>query len=91
MKLSLNGIKNKSDWEATNITLPGCDVEAAAEKAKAAPRWTHFGIGNIFRIFIGGIATACWRMETWILPSPVWRPLTMMSWTRSIAHSTTWD
>lgn len=56
MKLSLNGIKNKSDWEATNITLPGYDVEAAAEKAKAAPRWAHFGIGNIFRIFIGGIA-----------------------------------
>ena len=26
------------------------------KKAKAAPRWAHFGIGNIFRIFIGGIA-----------------------------------
>ena len=56
MKLSLNGIKNKADWEAAGITLPGYDVEAAAEKAKAAPRWAHFGIGNIFRIFIGGIA-----------------------------------
>ncbi len=56
MKLTLNGIQNKADWEAAGITLPGYDVEAAAKKAKAAPRWAHFGIGNIFRIFIGGIA-----------------------------------
>lgn len=25
-------------------------------KAKEAPKWAHFGIGNIFRVFIGGIA-----------------------------------
>ena len=56
MKLSLEGIKNSSDWEAAGIALPGYDVEAAARKAQEAPRWAHFGIGNIFRIFIGSIA-----------------------------------
>ena len=56
MKLSLNGIKNRSEWEAAGIVLPGYDVKAVAEQAKKAPRWAHFGIGNIFRIFIGGIA-----------------------------------
>ena len=56
MKLSLDGIKNRSEWEAAGIVLPGYDVKAAAEQAKKSPRWAHFGIGNIFRIFIGGIA-----------------------------------
>lgn len=26
------------------------------KKALQAPRWVHFGVGNIFRVFIGGIA-----------------------------------
>lgn len=56
MKLSLTGIQNHSNWDAAGITLPGYSVEAAAEQAKKTPRWAHFGIGNIFRIFIGGIA-----------------------------------
>ena len=56
MKLSLEGIKNSSDWEAADIALPGYDVEKASCKAQTAPRWAHLGIGNIFRIFIGSIA-----------------------------------
>lgn len=56
MKLSRNGIREKAEWEDAGITLPGYDVDAVAEKARTAPRWAHFGIGNIFRIFIGGIA-----------------------------------
>lgn len=31
-------------------------MEQACQKAKENPVWVHFGIGNIFRIFIGGIA-----------------------------------
>ena len=31
-------------------------LKEAAEKAKKEPVWVHFGIGNIFRVFIGGIA-----------------------------------
>lgn len=56
MKLTINGIKNREAWEKAGIKLPGYDVEAASERAEKEPKWVHFGIGNIFRIFIGGIA-----------------------------------
>ena len=56
MKLTINGIKNHEPWEKAGITLPGYDVETVSQKAKKEPTWVHFGIGNIFRIFIGGIA-----------------------------------
>lgn len=56
MKLTWNGIKEKEKWEKAGIILPAYDVQAAAEREKETPRWAHFGIGNIFRIFIGGIA-----------------------------------
>ena len=56
MKLTRAGIKDRAVWEKAGITLPGYDVEAVSEKAKKEPVWVHFGIGNIFRVFIGGIA-----------------------------------
>ena len=56
MKLTRAGIKDRVAWEKAGITLPGYDVEAVSEKAKKEPVWVHFGIGNIFRVFIGGIA-----------------------------------
>ena len=56
MKLTLDGIKDRQAWEKAGIKLPGYDVEAVSKKAKDAPGWVHFGIGNIFRVFIGGIA-----------------------------------
>ena len=56
MKLTLNGIKEHEAWEKAGIQLPGYDVEKISAKAKEAPVWVHFGIGNIFRVFIGGIA-----------------------------------
>ena len=56
MKLTLEGLKNTKDWEAAGIVLPSYDVEKVAENTKKAPVWVHFGIGNIFRIFIGGLA-----------------------------------
>ena len=56
MKLTRAGIKDRVSWEKAGITLPGYDVEAVSEKAKKEPVWVHFGIGNIFRVFIGGIA-----------------------------------
>ena len=56
MKLTMDGIKDRAAWEKAGITLPGYDVEAVSAKAKEAPAWVHFGIGNIFRVFIGGIA-----------------------------------
>lgn len=56
MKLTLDGIREHKAWETAGITLPGYNVEEVSEKAKREPRWAHFGIGNIFRVFIGGIA-----------------------------------
>ena len=56
MKLSIDGIKDKTAWEEAGIKLPAYDVRKVAADTKASPVWVHFGIGNIFRIFIGGIA-----------------------------------
>ena len=56
MKLTFKGIKDQEAWKRAGITLPGYDVEKASLKAKEEPVWVHFGIGNIFRVFIGGIA-----------------------------------
>lgn len=56
MKLTLAGIKEASAWQEAGIKLPAYDVEKIAEETKKAPVWVHFGAGNIFRIFIGGLA-----------------------------------
>lgn len=56
MKLTMDGIKNREAWEKAGIQLLGYNVKEVSEKAKKEPRWVHFGIGNIFRVFIGGIA-----------------------------------
>jgi fructuronate reductase len=56
MKLTLEGIAKQDDWKKAGIALPDYDVAALAERTKSAPVWVHFGIGNIFRIFLGGIA-----------------------------------
>ena len=56
MKLTREGLKEAALWEKAGISLPGYDVEAVSERARKEPVWVHFGIGNIFRVFIGGIA-----------------------------------
>ena len=56
MKLTRNGIKDTAAWKAAGIRLPEYDVEAVAAKTRKNPIWVHFGAGNIFRIFIGGLA-----------------------------------
>lgn len=56
MQLTREGIKNRQPWEKAGILLPSYDVEAITEKARKTPKWVHFGIGNIFRSFIGAIA-----------------------------------
>ncbi len=56
MKLTAEGIRNTAAFEHAGISLPGYDVETVKEKTASSPTWVHFGIGNIFRIFIGGIA-----------------------------------
>lgn len=56
MKLTLEGIKDRKVWAEAGVSLPSYDVETVAEETRKAPVWVHFGAGNIFRIFIGGIA-----------------------------------
>lgn len=56
MKLTLNGLKESAAWETAKINLPSYDAKKIAENTKKAPKWIHFGAGNIFRIFVGGIA-----------------------------------
>lgn len=56
MKLTIEGIKDRQAFEAAGIQMPTYDPAEIQRKTKEHPRWVHFGAGNIFRIFIGGIA-----------------------------------
>lgn len=56
MQLTVDGINYTTQWEAAGITLPGYNASETAEEGRRHPVWMHFGIGNIFRIFLGGIA-----------------------------------
>jgi len=51
MKLNNESLKNNAFWEKTGITLPCFNREKMIAAAKAAPKWIHFGPGNIFRAF----------------------------------------
>ena len=39
MKLTLDGIKNKKEWEEAGIALPSYDIEKVVENTKKAPVW----------------------------------------------------
>ncbi len=56
MKLNLKSLENKAVWQEKGYALPGYDVNKVSENSKKAPRWIHFGAGNIFRAFLGGVA-----------------------------------
>ncbi len=55
MKLTLEGIKDTAAWKNAGVLLPAYDVAAMQERTKKEPIWVHFGAGNIFRMFIGGL------------------------------------
>ena len=56
MKLTYDGLRDREAWAGAGIALPAYDPAGLAERTKADPVWVHFGIGNIFRIFLGGVA-----------------------------------
>ena len=56
MKLTYEGLKDRTGWASAGIALPDYDPAAVAAATRADPVWVHFGIGNIFRFFLGGIA-----------------------------------
>jgi fructuronate reductase len=51
MRLNNQGLEDKAPWEKAGILLPQFDRPAMIAATKAAPRWVHFGAGNIFRAF----------------------------------------
>lgn len=53
MRLNIDDLNN---WKNTDVKLPEYDILKIKENTNKNPKWVHFGAGNIFRIFIGGIA-----------------------------------
>lgn len=51
MKVSLQGISDRKQWEEKGYTLPRYDIEQMVRKTKENPFWVHFGAGNLFRAF----------------------------------------
>lgn len=51
MKLNLQGIADREQWESKGYNLPKYDVEKMIEATKEVPFWIHFGAGNLFRAF----------------------------------------
>ena len=57
MKLNNASITdNAAAWKAAGYDLPKFDRAAVTAATKAAPRWVHFGAGNIFRAYQGNLA-----------------------------------
>ena len=52
LHLNIQGLKDRSAWEAAGIALPRYDVEAMKARTLQRPSWVHFGAGNIFRGFL---------------------------------------
>jgi len=56
MKLNSETLKDISFWERAGIALPHFDRDAMIAATRAAPKWVHFGAGNIFRAFPAALA-----------------------------------
>ena len=55
MKLTRESLKDKESWERIQVEIPSYDIEEVCKRTKESPMWVHFGVGNIFRQFIGGL------------------------------------
>jgi fructuronate reductase len=56
MRLNDQELQNQEQWEKAGIKLPRFDRKAMIQATKAAPKWVHFGAGNIFRAFPAALA-----------------------------------
>ncbi len=55
MKLTLQGISDRVQWEAKGYQLPQYDIDKMKKATKEEPFWIHFGAGNLFRAFHAGV------------------------------------
>ncbi|BCJ95567.1 mannitol dehydrogenase [Anaerocolumna cellulosilytica] len=51
MKLKLDELNNRQQWEEKGYEIPAFSIEKMKENTKHKPEWVHFGGGNIFRAF----------------------------------------
>lgn len=51
MKLNAEGLRDLAPWREAGYQVPSFDREKVAAATKKAPRWIHFGAGNIFRAY----------------------------------------
>ena len=56
MRLTYHGLHDLNSWERAGILLPSYDPEKISAESQQHPAWVRFGIGSIFRSFLGGIA-----------------------------------
>ncbi|MBE7004713.1 MAG: mannitol dehydrogenase family protein [Ruminococcaceae bacterium] len=51
MELNEQGLRDRAAWEAAGYALPRFDRAEMLRETERAPRWVHFGAGNIFKAF----------------------------------------
>ncbi|MGI6173336.1 MAG: mannitol dehydrogenase family protein [Christensenellales bacterium] len=51
MFLNKASLRDSAPWRAGGFALPAFDWEMGAENTLSAPKWIHFGAGNLFRAF----------------------------------------
>ena len=56
MKLNLESLNNKTEWENIEVQIPTYSISTIRENTLRNPKWIHFGGGNIFRVFLAGLA-----------------------------------
>ena len=51
-RFSLKSMEGREAWAKAGVAVPSFDLDAMLHATKEAPRWVHFGTGNIFRGYI---------------------------------------
>ena len=65
MKLCEAGLKDREAWIKAGYRLPEFDRDKVRENTRKAPRWIHFGVGNIFRAFQANVMKVSWIPVFW--------------------------
>ncbi|SHJ86590.1 fructuronate reductase [Hespellia stercorisuis DSM 15480] len=55
IKMNQASLQDEKGWEKVSVKLPQYDVEKVVKATHDNPIWLHFGAGNIFRGFVGGL------------------------------------